>query len=106
MTPVQSFAHFPFNEVLAALPAPPHEPYAVHWRDGTRELGLYAPVGRDDQQPHTRDELYVVVRGRGSFVSGAQRVTFGPGDALFVAAGEVHRFEDFSADLAVWVVFF
>jgi mannose-6-phosphate isomerase-like protein (cupin superfamily) len=34
-----------------------------------------------------------------------QRFSFEPGDALFVPAGAVHRFEDFSDDLAVWVVF-
>jgi hypothetical protein len=31
---------------------------------------------------------------------------FGPGDALFAAAGEVHRFEDFTEDLLGWVVFY
>jgi hypothetical protein len=31
---------------------------------------------------------------------------FAPGALLFVAAHEVHRFEDFSDDFAVWVVFF
>ena len=31
---------------------------------------------------------------------------FGPGDCLFAAAGEVHRFEQFSDDLAVWVFFY
>jgi hypothetical protein len=28
------------------------------------------------------------------------------GDLLFVAAGAEHRFEDFTDDLAVWVVFY
>ena len=31
---------------------------------------------------------------------------FGPGDLLFVPAGVEHRFEEFSDDLAVWVVFY
>jgi quercetin dioxygenase-like cupin family protein len=33
-------------------------------------------------------------------------VGFGPGDLLWVPAGVVHRFKDFTDDLAVWVVFF
>ena len=29
-----------------------------------------------------------------------------PGDLLFVPAGVVHRFEEFTDDLAVWVIFY
>ena len=41
-----------------------------------------------------------------SIVSRYSRVPFGPGDVLFVPAGTVHRFEDFSADFATWIVFY
>ena len=34
------------------------------------------------------------------------RADFGPGDVLFVPAGVTHRFENFTADLTVWVVFY
>ena len=44
--------------------------------------------------------------GTGFFVSGAERYRFGSGDLLFVPAGVVHRFEEFTDDLAVWVVFY
>jgi mannose-6-phosphate isomerase-like protein (cupin superfamily) len=47
----------------------------------------------------------VVITGTGSFVAGDSRRPFGPGDAIFVTAGIVHRFEDFTDDLVVWVVF-
>ena len=60
----------------------------------------------DDQTPHTRDELYVVVAGSGIFVCAGERRAFAIGDALFAPAGSVHRFEDFSDDLAVWVMFY
>ena len=56
--------------------------------------------------PHTRDEVYVVVQGTGQFLNGEVRHPFGPGDLLFVPAGVVHRFESFSDDLAVWVIFY
>ena len=73
---------------------------------GSVSVELYAPLGVDAQQPHTRDEAYVVVRGSGTFLNGAARHPFGPGDFLFVPAGVVHRFEDFPADPVVWVVFY
>ena len=69
-------------------------------------MELYAPRGTDPQQPHTRDEAYVVARGTGTFWDGATRRPVAPGDFLFVAAGVPHRFEDFSDDFAVWVLFY
>jgi mannose-6-phosphate isomerase-like protein (cupin superfamily) len=80
--------------------------YAEPFRHGTLTLEIYAPKGIDLQQPHTRDELYIVISGRGWFFIEGQRFEFSPGDALFAAAGEVHRFEDFTDDLLVWVVFY
>ena len=69
------------------------------------ELGLYAPRGSDPQAPHDRDEYYVVARGDGQFVRDGEVMTFGAGDALFVPAGMAHRFQSFSDDLLLWVVF-
>jgi mannose-6-phosphate isomerase-like protein (cupin superfamily) len=63
------------------------------------ELRWYAPTITDAQTPHDRDELYVVIAGRGWFVLGEERVAFRPGDALFVAANRPHRFVDFTPDL-------
>jgi mannose-6-phosphate isomerase-like protein (cupin superfamily) len=94
------------SRARAGLPGPAGDNYAVVLRHGTLELGLYAPRGRDDQTPHRRDELYVVMRGAGWFRNGSERHRFGPGDALFVPAGVEHRFEDFSDDLELWVVFY
>jgi mannose-6-phosphate isomerase-like protein (cupin superfamily) len=73
---------------------------------GSLEVRFYAPKGTDPQVPHTRDELYVVASGTGTFVRGEERVPFGPGDALFVAAQVAHRFENFSDDFATWVMFY
>jgi len=68
-------------------------------------LLLFTPRGRDYQTPHEQDELYVVHRGTGEFVLDGERAAFGPGDVLFAAAGREHRFERFSDDLVLWVVF-
>ena len=69
-------------------------------------LEHYAPRGADTQRPHDREELYVVIAGRGTFVCGDRRTDFGPHDVLFVAAGVPHRFEDFSEDFETWVFFY
>jgi len=73
---------------------------------GSLEIKLYAPRGEDPQSPHDRDEIYVVARGRGTAMIGDERQSFGPADALFVPAGMTHRFEDFTSDLAIWVMFY
>jgi mannose-6-phosphate isomerase-like protein (cupin superfamily) len=70
------------------------------------QVKMYAPRGRDSQKPHTRDELYVVARGSGVFFDGASRRRFQTGDVIFAPAGIQHRFEDFTDDFAVWVVFY
>jgi mannose-6-phosphate isomerase-like protein (cupin superfamily) len=79
---------------------------AAVYEHGSLLLKLFAPHRTDPQQPHTRDEIYVVAQGKGWFVNGAARHPFGPGDVLFVPAGVVHRFEDFSDDVMLWVVFY
>ncbi len=91
---------------MGLLPGPGGERFARVLGHGSMDVEVYAPRGSDPQTPHTRDELYVVVRGSGSFVSGLERHAFGPGDVLFVPAGVEHRFEDFTEDLVVWVVFY
>jgi len=92
-------------DALAALEGAGGE-FTLLFRHGTLEIEIYRPVGTDRQKPHTRDELYVVIAGRGTFVRGAERVPFGPGDVLFAAAGVPHRFADFSEDFSTWVFFY
>lgn len=95
------------GDVLSRVRAIPEdrEQYVEPARHGTMSLGMYAPRGEDDQEPHDQDELYVVLSGSGRFVHGGESSEFGPGDALFVAAGVEHRFENFSDDFAAWVIF-
>lgn len=80
--------------------------YGVLLSRGTLELGFYKPDAIDPQEPHTQDEIYVVQSGSGYFVLGDERKPFAQGEALFVPAGAVHRFEEFSDDFAAWVVFY
>ena len=74
-------------------------------RHGSLEVRWYAPQGSDPQTPHDRDEIYIVASGHGMFVRGDQRVSCRANDLLFVPAQAVHRFEEFSADFATWVIF-
>ena len=87
------------------LPTPDGKPFVLAHEHGSLRVELYAPRGLDAQTPHRRDEVYVVVRGEGYFVNGPERHRFTTGDLLFVAAGVEHRFEEFSEDLSVWVIF-
>src|ERR1044071_456254 len=93
-------------EALAPPPGASGERFAKVLEHESLLVEIYAPRGTDPQQPHTRDELYVVVEGSGRFVNGGERLSFEPGDVLFVPAGVVHRFEEFTEDLVVWVVFY
>jgi mannose-6-phosphate isomerase-like protein (cupin superfamily) len=91
---------------MAALPFPPGRISKQVFEAADLELRHYAPPQPDPQQPHARDELYFVISGNGSFFRAGERVRFVPGDVLFVAAGEEHRFEDCSPETATWVVFY
>jgi mannose-6-phosphate isomerase-like protein (cupin superfamily) len=76
------------------------------FRHGSLTVEIYKPEGVDRQTPHTRDEVYVVISGTGWFVNGDARERFVSGQVLFVPAGVAHRFEEFSADFAAWVLFY
>jgi mannose-6-phosphate isomerase-like protein (cupin superfamily) len=99
------------NELLSQIPGlpsdqwPDGERYAVGFEHGTMSLGYYSPVDSDPQQPHKRDEIYIVQSGTSQFVLRNQNLSLAAGDAVFVPAGAVHRFTDFSADFGVRVIF-
>ena len=93
-------------DALARLPDSAGKRFAVVFERGSLQVEIYAPRGRDSQTPHTRDEVYIVMQGSGEFVNGEQRHLFVPGDFLFVPAGIEHRFENFTDDLVVWVIFY
>ena len=88
-------AHLSPTEGVAQLPAFPEEQYAILFRHGTLTVGLYAPRGTDAQTPHTRDEVYVVVAGHGTYVHGDTRRPFKAGDLMFVPARRPTSFRRF-----------
>jgi mannose-6-phosphate isomerase-like protein (cupin superfamily) len=101
----KSCARLVLADALSRLPDGDKR-FTTIFKHGSLLVEVYAPRGTDPQNPHTRDEIYFVASGNGEFVCGEKRETFGPTDLLFAAAGEVHRFENFTDDLAVWVLFY
>jgi mannose-6-phosphate isomerase-like protein (cupin superfamily) len=73
---------------------------------GSLIAGIYKPHKVDEQTPHDQDEVYFVHNGTGEFINNGERVNLKPGDFLFVPAFAEHRFENFSDDFSVWVVFY
>ena len=73
---------------------------------GSMNVEIYKPIKKDLQQPHEKDEIYVVISGTGEFINGNNKTSFQPGDFLFVSAGVEHRFVNFSDDFATWVIFY
>jgi mannose-6-phosphate isomerase-like protein (cupin superfamily) len=98
--------HVSLADALTRGPAPPGNLAIPIFSHGSLVVELYAPTGQDPQKPHTRDEVYFVTRGNGFFFDGERRHSVGTGSFLFVPAGQLHRFEDFSSDFGVWVVFY
>jgi mannose-6-phosphate isomerase-like protein (cupin superfamily) len=98
--------HVSLAEALAKGPPPEGNLAVPIFAHGSLEVELYTPKGQDPQKPHRRDEVYLVSRGTAKFFDGQHRYEVAPGSFLFVAAGQPHRFEDFSDDFAVWVFFY
>lgn len=97
---------FSIEQALEQVAASSDKAYGILLEHGTLELGYYKPDRVDPQDPHDRDEIYIVSSGSGYFVVEGVRQPFKTGDALFVPAYVVHRFEDFSDDFAAWVIFY
>jgi mannose-6-phosphate isomerase-like protein (cupin superfamily) len=82
------------------------EPFDKLFSHGSLVVEIYKPHNVDLQNPHDRDEIYVIASGSGYFVNGDSREQFEQGEFLFVPAGVVHRFEDFTNNFSTWVFFY
>ena len=78
--------------------------YSRLLQEPSGDVGFYRPRPTDPQEPHARDEIYVVASGTGTLVCAGQRTAFEAGDVLFVPRGVEHRFENFDDDFATWVI--
>jgi len=89
--------------IRAAAGRPYHEFLSVP----DLSAGLYVlEVGAPDlQQPHTEDELYVVMEGRARVTVGQEVREVSAGSLVFVAATEPHHFHDIVERLVLVVAF-
>jgi mannose-6-phosphate isomerase-like protein (cupin superfamily) len=94
-------------EELAERQSRGDPPYLEFLHAPDLSVGLYVlEAGSiDGQSPHTEDEVYIVMSGRGRLRMGAEDVAVGPGSVAFVAAGVEHRFHDVEERLTILVVF-
>jgi mannose-6-phosphate isomerase-like protein (cupin superfamily) len=97
---------YKYDSLLSKIPSKTGERFTHVLKNEFVEVFLYAPIGKDLQQPHGRDEFYVVSEGTGTFSCNGQNTLFKKGDLLYAPAGKEHRFEGFSDDLSVWVIFY
>jgi len=80
--------------------------FTVMMKHGSMTIEYFAPHKIDSQTPHKQDEIYIVIKGHGTFYRNGERVSCKKTDILFVPAGMDHHFEDFSDDFAAWVIFY
>lgn len=92
---------------IPALLAEQTERYHEFLRHPSMSLGLYSlPAGGvDTQKPHSEDEVYYVVEGRGMIHVDGEDRPVEPGTTVFVAAHVEHRFHSITEDLKILVFF-
>ena len=94
------------DEALIQLLEQTELPFTVMIKHVTMSIEYFAPKKIDTQTPHKQDELYIIIQGQSTFYRNEERISCKKNDVLFVPAGMEHRFEDFSADFATWVIFY
>ena len=70
-------------------------------------VGLYVLKAgvTDPQTPHTEDEIYYIVSGKGTVEIDGEHREVGPGAVIYVEEHVDHRFHTITEDLSVIVVF-
>lgn len=83
------------------------QPYHEFLRRRGMSLGIYVlPAGGEDHQhPHAADEVYVVLRGRGTLRVRDQDTEVRQGSVVSVDHGEPHKFVNVTEDLHLLVIF-
>ena len=81
--------------------------YLEFLRVPSLSAGLYmlAAGAVDTQEPHTEDEIYYVISGRGFIQVDQESRPVEAGSLVFVKANVEHRFHTITEDLRVLVIF-
>ena len=97
------------HDVLALVRQRRHaaEPWLEFLRVPALSAGIYRlRVGEADlQEPHSEDEVYYVMEGRGVLRIGAEDSPVFPGALAFVGANASHRFHSITEELTALVLF-
>lgn len=70
-------------------------------------LGVYVLTAGhpDPQTPHTEDEVYYVVKGKGAITVDGEERPVTAGSMVYVGVGVDHRFHSITEDLTILVLF-
>ncbi|MFL5694411.1 MAG: cupin domain-containing protein [Ktedonobacteraceae bacterium] len=81
--------------------------YLEFLRHPSLSAGLYmlSAGAVDQQQLHTEDEVYYIVKGKGSILVEGESRPVNAGSVVFVKANAEHRFHTITEDLAILVFF-
>lgn len=98
--------NYPLEELLQAH-KDGGELYHEFLRVPAMSAGLYIlPAdGTDPQQPHSEDEMYYVISGKGKFFYDGEDIEVGAGSTIYVPKQVEHRFHSIEEDLVI-IVFF
>ncbi len=106
METIKTAQHFSLADAQRLGPPPAGNLAMPVLSHGTMAAEFYSPVDVDPQKPHDRDEIYVVATGEGEFFNVQDVVAVKPGSFIFVPAGTVHRFQNFTPGFCAWVFFY
>ncbi len=93
-------------EAAANLLEKENERFVQVMKNGNMKVEYFAPKRFDRQQPHSQDELYIIIAGETDFLRDGKTMECSQGDVIFVPAKMEHRFVNFSEDFATWVIFY
>ncbi len=81
--------------------------YLEFLRHPSLSAGIYTlPAGAvDPQEPHTEDEVYYILKGKGSIQVEDESRPVTSGSVVFVKALAEHRFHSIAEDLSILVFF-
>ena len=81
--------------------------YNEFLRSSTMSAGIYKlSAGSEDmQKPHTEDELYHIVQGKGRFRMEDEDFEVREGSIIYVPANAAHKFHSITEDMIILVIF-
>jgi mannose-6-phosphate isomerase-like protein (cupin superfamily) len=96
---------FETDDLVAAQHRPGEHTYTDFFRREMLSLGMsvWPAGGEDAQEPHTEDEVYVVMSGRARVRVAGEDRPVRAGSIVYVATGVEHRFHSVEEDLHVLV---